>query len=113
MRSPVNTANGHFLKFTTSVILYNLTPLVRPLEKAKTPVTFSLNDLCHLLIKQPVFSIFIIVHKSVATSAVSVSYNEVLWLNKLQSRVKPWQSVFVIKVWFFSLAVCFFVCGSL
>ena len=39
MRSPVNTANGHVFRFPTHTILYNLTPLIRPLEKAKTPFT--------------------------------------------------------------------------
>ena len=43
LQSPVNTANDHFFKFPAHTILhnfYNLTPLLRPLEKTKTPVTF-------------------------------------------------------------------------
>ena len=43
MRSPVNTANGHLLKFPTHTILYNLTSLIvliLPLEKIKTVMTF-------------------------------------------------------------------------
>ena len=40
MQSPVNTTNGHFFKFPTHTILYNLTPLIRQLEKAKTPFTY-------------------------------------------------------------------------
>ena len=39
MRSPVNMANGHFFKFPTPTILFNLTQLKWPLEKAKTPFT--------------------------------------------------------------------------
>ena len=43
MRSLVNTANGQFFKFPTHIILYNLTLLIRSLEKTKDAYDISVS----------------------------------------------------------------------
>ena len=108
MRSPVNTANSHFFNIPTHIILYNLTPLIRPLEKAKTPFTNQTAS-------------FLNFHYRALTATAAVSYlnckailkiiviydkgvdNEVLWLNRLQSITTPWQGFYVITM------ACFFL----
>ena len=120
LQSPVNTANGHFFKFPTHIILivYNLTPLIRQLKKAKTPYTNQTASFLNFHYRALTATAAVCYLNCKAILKIIVIYdkcvdNKVFWLSQLQSRTTPGQSFFVINMACFFLAVCFFVCGSL
>ena len=118
MWSPVNTTNGHFFRFLTYIILYNLTLLIWPLEKTKMPFTTQTASSVNFHYRALTATAAVSHLNCKAILKISVIYgkgvdNKVFWLNQLQSRTTPWQSFFVINMACFFLAVCFFVCGSL
>ena len=122
MRSLVNTTNGHCFKFQTPIVLYNITPLIQPLEKTKTRVTCQfhwwslsfINQIAagFLSLHYCATSSNIRLHKLRLTHWIIVVYNKEVEYEVF--RTTPWRSVFIIKMacFFFSRNLLF-VCGSL
>ena len=122
MRSLVNTTNGHCFKFQTPIVLYNITPLIQPLEKTKTRVTCQFHWWSLSFINQIAAGFLsfhycatssnIRLHKLRLTHWIIVVYNKEVEYEVF--RTTPWRSVFIIKMacFFFSRNLLF-VCGSL